>query len=68
MTHALHYISADGPGDTATWSVYREQYVTPDDDEPIDGSQEYVSTHPTEREADAEARRLQGTVNKELPA
>ena len=57
--YTLHYISADAPGDEATWSVYRERYISRDHDEPIDGSQEHISTHATEAEADAEARRLQ---------
>jgi hypothetical protein len=61
--YVLHYISADAPGDDAPWSVYREQYISRDHDDPIDGSQEYVSTHPSEKAADAEARRLQHTVN-----
>jgi hypothetical protein len=62
MTYTLHYISADAPGDSATWSVYREEYVSIDHDEPIDGSQKHVSTHPTEDEANAEAHRLQRNV------
>lgn len=62
MTHTLHYISADGPGDAATWSVYREQYVSPDAEEPIDGSQEHVSSHPSEDAANAESERLQREV------
>lgn len=56
--YALHYVSQDCPSG-ATWSVYREQYVSRDHDEPIDGSQEHVSTHATEADADAEANRLQ---------
>ena len=59
--YVLHYTSQDYPvGET--WSVYREQYVSRDHDEPIDGSQEHISTHATEAEADAEARRLQLSV------
>jgi hypothetical protein len=56
--YVLYYVSGDLP-DGATWSVYREQYMTPDDDDPIDGTQEYVSTHPNEAAARAEADRLQ---------
>lgn len=62
-TYILHYTSADGPGDDATWSVYKEQYVNADADEPIDGAGEHVSTHPTEAEARAEAQRLQEASN-----
>jgi hypothetical protein len=59
MTYTLHYWSADGPGPDATWSVYREQYANFEDDEPIDGTQEHVSQHATEEEAQLEAIRLQ---------
>lgn len=58
-THRVFYWSADGPGTDATWSVYSEHYVTPDAAEPIDGSTTLVSSHPSEAEAEAEARRLQ---------
>jgi hypothetical protein len=57
--YTLHYVSADGPGPDATWSVYREQYESPHADEPIDGTGEHVSTHPSEDEARTEADRLQ---------
>jgi hypothetical protein len=66
--HTSYYTSADGPGPDATWSVYREKYASPDAAEPIDGTQEHVSQHPTEELADAEARRLQGGVHKRLTA
>src|SRR5690606_7809848 len=59
--YVLHYTSADGPGES-TWSVYREWYESPASEEPIEGSQTFVSTHATESEADAEARRLQRLV------
>lgn len=59
MTHVLHYTSADSPRDDATWSVYREQYETPNSDEPIEGTQEWVSRWPTESDANDEADRLQ---------
>lgn len=57
-SYTLHYASADGPGD-ATWSVYREQYASIEDEDPIDGSQEYVSTHADEVTALAVAVCLQ---------
>lgn len=60
-TYTLHYVSADGPTDADTWSVYREQYESATDEVPIDGTQQYVSTHPTEAEAYAEANRLQAS-------
>lgn len=62
--YVLHYTSADGPGPNATWSVYSEEYGHPDADEPIDGTQRHVSTHATEGEADAEARRLQRAAQR----
>lgn len=58
-TYVLHYTSADAPGPDAPWSVYREQYTDVEDEEPIDGSQEHVSTHPNEAAAYTEAMRLQ---------
>lgn len=65
-TYTLHYISQDvRPDVDGSWSVYREQYVTAQHDEPIDGSQDYVSTHPTEALAEAEAGRLQRKVRLE---
>lgn len=57
--YVLHYVSADGPGPDATWSVYREQYVSIDAVEPIEGSSVRVSSHADEDAADAEAQRLQ---------
>lgn len=57
-TYPLHYVSADGPGPDATWSVYVEQYLG-EDSEPVEGSSRMVSTHATEAEAYAEAQRLQ---------
>ncbi len=59
--HTLYYVSQDYPV-TGSWSVYREQYVHPDAEEPIDGTQTWVSTHATEAEAYAEQDRLQRTV------
>jgi len=56
-TYVYYYTSGDLDG--TTWSVYREQYATANDSDPIDGTQERVSTHATEDEANAEARRLQ---------
>lgn len=58
-TYTVHYTSADGPGEDSTWSVYREEYPSPEAHSPIDGSQEHVSTHATQAEADREAARLQ---------
>lgn len=55
--YTLYYVSQDAPNST-DWSVYRERYDHPWDEEPIDGTQERVSTHPTEAEAHTEARRL----------
>jgi hypothetical protein len=57
--YVLYYVSADWPTTFGTWSVYREEYVTPDAPEPIDRSQTHISTHPSEEAAYAEARRLQ---------
>jgi hypothetical protein len=42
MAHIVFYPSADAPGTDSTWSVYREEYVTPNAAEPIDGSQSLV--------------------------
>lgn len=58
MTYRLHYTSADGT-DEGTWSVYREEYPDRNTDVPIEGTQEHVSTWPTEKEAEAEMLRLQ---------
>ncbi len=55
----LYYTSADGAGPNASWSVYVESYLSEDHDEPIEGTTHWVSSHATEAEADAEARRLQ---------
>jgi hypothetical protein len=57
--YILFYISADGPGLDATWSVYRERYETIASPEPIEGSQEFVTRCPDEKSANAEARRRQ---------
>jgi hypothetical protein len=59
VTYTLHYVSADGPGPGATYSVYREQYAERGDSEPIDGTQEFVSQHPNAHAAQAESARLQ---------
>lgn len=64
--YVLHYVSQDVTMDgepMATWSVYREQYPHRDHDEPIDGSQEHVSTWPTEDRAREEAGWLQDQSN-----
>lgn len=63
MTYQLHYISADGPGPDATWSVYRETYASVNDEEPLEWLTTKVSTHPSESEADAEANRLQAVLS-----
>lgn len=60
-TYELHYVSADGPGPHTTWSVYVEDYVSPEAETPIDGTQRFVSRHATEAEAEAEAKRRQHT-------
>jgi len=65
--HVLYYTSQDDANST-TWSVYREQYRSLADDEPIKGTQEWVSRHHDEATADAEARRLQQTVRDEAEA
>lgn len=62
--YVLHYISADGPGESATWSVYREFYPSDGDESPIEGTQVHVSRHATEYVAAAEALRLQAQANK----
>lgn len=62
-THTLHYWSDDGTA-AGTWSVYREQYASVDTDVPIDGTQEHVSQHASEVEAEAEAHRLQALIEK----
>lgn len=61
-TYTLHYVSADGPGPDATWSVYREQYASPTASQPFDGTQEWVSQHASEAEANREASRLSTTL------
>lgn len=56
----LHYTSADGPGEDATWSVYVEDYARKGDAEPIDGSQRLVQSGlPNEKAADTLADLLQ---------
>jgi hypothetical protein len=62
--YRFHYTSADGVGELASWSVYYEEYAHPDAPEPIDGSQTWVSSHPSEAEADAEANHLQSQANR----
>jgi hypothetical protein len=59
MTHYLHYASGDVPDVNGAWSVYVEQYETTDGEEPIEGTQRWVSRHINEAEAHAEAERLQ---------
>jgi hypothetical protein len=61
--HEVFYISADGPSPTSTWSVYREEYLSPDHDEPIEGSTRRMSTWLTEDMAQAAATRLQSGVS-----
>lgn len=56
--HVHFYWSEDVP-ETGAWSVYREVWPYEDAPEPIDGSQEWVSRHPDEETARAEAFRLQ---------
>lgn len=63
MTYVVHYTSADRPEPNTTWSVYREEYADITDEEPIDGTQVWISAHLTEAEADAEASRLQREHN-----
>jgi hypothetical protein len=60
--YEVFYISADGPSPTSTWSVYREEYLSPDHDEPIEGSTRRMSTWLTEEMAQAAATRLQMEV------
>lgn len=57
--YTLFYVSADGPGEGATWSVYREEYHNPYDDEPIDGSAVQVATVQNETVAHDIANYLQ---------
>lgn len=57
--HVFYYVSADHAGPDAPWSVYREEYEAHDFDIPIEGTQTWVSVHPTERAAVAAARLLQ---------
>lgn len=57
-----YYISAD-LGEEGTWSVYSEKYYEAEDDEPIDGSQKWMSSHPTFEEAQEESHRLHGLSN-----
>jgi hypothetical protein len=66
--YVLHYTSGDLPDGASTWSVYREEYTHQEAEEPIDGSQTWVSRHANEEEAHAEACRLQATVNVPLDA
>jgi hypothetical protein len=60
--HEVFYVSADGPSPTSTWSVYREEYLTPDAAEPIEGKTRLMSTWLTEELAQAAAVRLQAEV------
>jgi hypothetical protein len=57
--YILYYTSADDSHDDSPWSVWREAYVNPEDNEPIDGSQTWVGSYPTEDAADEMARWLQ---------
>lgn len=59
VTYRLHYVSADAPGTGAGWSVYREEYLTADYDEPIDGLTVLLHSGLTEAGAYAEANELQ---------
>lgn len=56
-TYVSFYCSEDYP-EGGTWSVYREEWDYPDAPEPIDGSQEWISSHPDEAAAYKEAGRL----------
>ena len=53
-----HYYISEDLGDDGTWSVYSEKYYNSEDYAPIDGSQKWVSSHPSLGEARAEADRL----------
>ena len=53
-----HYYISEDLGDGGTWSVYSEKYSEAEDDEPIDGSQKWMSSHPTFEEAQEESHRL----------
>jgi len=57
--YRLHYVSADAPGEGTGWSVYREEYLTADHDEPIDGLTVRLHSGLTEKGAYAEANALQ---------
>ena len=54
-----YYVSQDLDGDT--WSVYAEDYIE-GSEEPIDGSQRWVSSHPTQDEAINEAQKLRNQL------
>jgi hypothetical protein len=65
--YVLHYISQDVPDHGGeplpTWSVYKERYRKQEDEVPIDGTQEHISSHPDEATAQQEASRLQEEAN-----
>ena len=65
------YVSQDFPtpsDGTATWSVYSEQYVHADDEDPIDGSQVLVESGlPSERDADRRASELWRAIHQDHP-
>ena len=54
-----YYVSQDIDADT--WSVYAEDYHE-GSEEPIDGSQSWVSSHPTQDEAINEAQKLRNQL------
>lgn len=55
----LFYTSADGPEPDSPWSVYVEEYLHPDSDEPIPNTQQFVARFPSEDEAKNAMLRLQ---------
>ena len=59
------YVSQDYPVG-GTWSVYQEQWDYPDAPEPIDGTQTWISSHPSESVARTEADRLSHITNPEV--
>lgn len=56
--YTAYYTSQDLPGGDSPWSVYSEEYPSPDSDNPIDGTQRWVARRESELEAELEADRL----------
>lgn len=55
--------------ETPTWSVYREEYLPGNwDGDPIDGSGEWISRHPSREAASAETERLFALVKQDTSA